>query len=225
MLKKLQFKKQGSISKEKSLTVDTTHEIRTSSRRSPAAGMKNKRKDQSKSPRKTAIRPSSSTSRRSSSTASTAASTAASSFASTAPRNTNELNKLLASQILDTSDQSEDGSDVTTGPVDDMLFVLGEAINKGANEVEDFVETKIDSFKDSWDRFTIGLSFRFSDNSTIASDFSEEFEPVKLVKEKGIALEIIDEDSESEVSEKRAVTDEIKNQVQSIIDTYFLYEM
>ena len=210
-------------------------DTKTSSRRS-------KQKHRSKSPWKYANRSSSSASRKSSSTASTAASTAAastaaSSYASTAPPKTDDYGQLLATQIVDTNETAEEiatnvisssGSDITTGPVDDLLFALGDAINKGANEVEDFVEITIadgfESIKNSWDRFTVGLTLMYGDNSTIGTDFSDEME-VKLVKERGLGggLEIIEEDSQG--TAKSSITGNIKSQVQGLIDNFFLVEM
>ena len=84
---------------------------------------------------------------------------------------------------------TKSGSDVTTGPMDDLLFALGDAIAKGANEVEDFVEVKLEegfeSLKNNWDRFTVGLTLMYGDSSTISSetDFSDDRE-VELVMDK-----------------------------------------
>ncbi len=242
MLKKLQFKRQSSVSKDtmskdgssryqsRKVSSNRDRDTKTSSRRS-------KQKHRSKSPWKYANRSSSSASRKSSSTASTAASTAASSYASTAPQKTDDYGQLLATQIVDTNETAEEivtnvisssGSDITTGPVDDLLFALGDAINKGANEVEDFVEITIadgfESIKNSWDRFTVGLTLMYGDNSTIGTDFSDEME-VKVVKERGLGggLEIIEEDSQG--TAKSSITGNIKSQVQGLIDNFFLVEM
>jgi len=252
MLKKLKLKRQGSVSKDTvskdgslrsrysrkvsnrdTKTSSSNRDTKTSSRRS-------KQKHQSKSPSKYANKSSSSASRRTSSTASTAASTAASSYASTAPRKPDDYGQLLATQIVDTNEPAEkditnvvlssSGSDITTGPVDDLLFALGDAINKGANEVEDFVEVTIadgfESIRNSWDRFTVGLTLMYGDNSTIGTDFSDERE-VKLVKERGLGgLGIIEEDSQaSQGTAKSSITGNIKSQVQGLIDNFFLVEM
>ncbi len=260
MLKKLKAKRQGSVSKDtvsrdgssksrfqsRKVTPNDT-KSHSSSRDAKTSSRRSKQKHRSKSPWRYANKSSSSASRtssrsrRTSSTASTAASTAASaySYASTAPRS-DEYGQLLATQIVDASEPAEieainvvlssSGSDITTGPVDDLLFALGDAINKGANEVEDFVEVTIqdgfESIRNSWDRFTVGLTLMYGDNSTIGTDFSEEKE-VKLVKDKGLGgLEIIDEDSQaSHGSEKSSITGNIKSQVQGLIDNFFLVEV
>lgn len=256
MLKKLRIKRQGSVSKDtvskdgssrsryqsRKVTSNkegtkTSSSIRDTKNPNPSPSRRSKQKHRSKSPWKYANKSSSSASRRTSSTASTAASTAASSHASTAPRNPDEYGQLLATQIVDTTEPAEkevidvvlstSGSDITTGPVDDLLFALGDAINKGANEVEDFVEVTIadgfESILNSWDRFTVGLTLKYGDNSTIGTDFSDERE-VKLVKEKGLGgLEIIEEDSQG--TAKSSITGNIKSQVQGLIDNFFLVEM
>ncbi len=218
-------------------TSSSNRDTKTSSRRS-------KQRHRSKSPWKYANKLSSSasraSSRRTSSTASTAASTAASAYssASTAPRD--DYGQLLATQIVDTNEPAEmditnvivsgSGSDITTGPVDDLLFALGDAINKGANEVEDFVEVTIvdgfESLRNSWDRFTVGLTLMYGDNSTIGTNFSDERE-VKLVKDRGLGgLENIEEDSQaSHGTAKSSITGNIKSQVQGLIDNFFLVEV
>ena len=254
MLKKLHYRRQATTSKEteqkdvsgsKSRKGFQTKEKETitSSRRSPTAGMKQKLRPQSRLSKKSAGK--SSSSRKSSSTASTAASSSASTTASRPAAD--ELNQLLATQIIDDTSHVElvdenieivisgSGSDVTTGPVDDLLFAIGDAINKGANEVEDFVENKVaqglDSIKNSWDRLTIGLYMLYGDNSTIATDFSDDMGEVMFFKGKGLggALELVGESESVEyieaASEKRSVTSDIKTQVQSVIDSFFLSEM
>eukprot|EP00986_Skeletonema_menzelii_P012454 scaffold6879_cov150-Skeletonema_menzelii.AAC.7 len=220
---KKRTKKQGSSSKETKLR-DGSSKIQfrlVSSRRSPTTEMKqkHKKKHQSKSLRKRpASRASSTASRMSSSTASTAASTVASSHVSRKSIHAAEIPPL-----------SNSGSDVTTGPVDDLIFALGEAITKGANEVEDFVEIKIadgfESLKNTWDRFTVGLTLMYGDNSTIGTNFSED-RAVELVKDKrvGGSLGIHEDDSQAS-AKASAVTGEIKDQVQGLIDSFFLVEV
>lgn len=132
------------------------------------------------------------------------------------------------------ADISGSGSDITTGPVDDLLFAIGDAVHKGANEVEDYVDKKVSqgfsSIKNGWDRFAVNLVLRYGDNSTIATDFSEESGEVRLVKAEGLgdALGLIEESDSAtfdDESAKRSVTSNIKTQVQALIDSFFLSEM
>ena len=249
MLKKLQYRRQANTSKEteqKDVSGSKSRkgfqnkekETITSSRRSPTAGMKQKLRPQSRSSKKNPFK--SSSSRKSSSTASTAASSSASIASRPAA---DELNHMLATQIIDGSSHvelvdenielviSDSGSDITTGPVDDLLFAIGDAINKGANEMEDFMENKVAqglySIKNSWDRFTIGLTLLYGDNSTIGTNFSDDMGEVMFFKGKGLsgALELVGESDLEAAAETRSVTSDIKTQVQSVIDSFFLSEM
>jgi hypothetical protein len=134
---------------------------------------------------------------------------------------------LLATHVLGSAEESlaniltQSGSDVTTGPLDDVLFAIGSAINRGANEVEDFVENKFaqgfDSIKNTLDRLSVSILLMVSDNSTINTDFTDEMEEVTLVKGKGAgqALEIADDTSDS-------IASDIKTEVQGFIDNYIL---
>lgn len=239
MLKKLYRKRQATASK-------STGKTTTKTKKSQNVHQVDTKKDASKlnQPQTRASSPSkkSLSSRKSSKTASTAASSAASTAESTAVQEPNELDELLATQIVSSAEESlaniltGSGSDITTGPIDDVLFALGGAINRGANEVEEYVENKfaqgLDSIRNTWDRFQIGLLLMFNDNSTIATDFTESTEEVVLVKCRGAgeALEIVDDTSAStsdddQTSQGRSVGSDIKSQVQALIDSFFLYEM
>ena len=186
-----------------------------SSRRSPTTETKQKHK--SKSLRK---RSASRASRRSSSTASTDDSTVALTVESS-----------HASRRAEIPGLSNSGSDVTTGPMDDLLFALGDAIARGANEVEDFVEVKMEegfeSLKNNWDRFTVGLTLMYGDNSTISSDFSDDRD-VELVMDKRYRGSMGIRKDKSQSSAKGSVDkikDQISDQVNGLIDSFFLVEV
>ena len=94
--------------------------------------------------------------------------------------------------------------------------------------MEDFVEVKIEdafeSLKNNWDRFTVGLTLMYGDNSTIGTNFSEDRE-VELVKDKGVGDSLGIHEEDSQASAKGVDTGEIKSQVQGLIDSFFLVEV
>lgn len=116
--------------------------------------------------------------------------------------------------------------------MDDLLFALGDAIARGANEVEDFVEVKMEegfeSLKNNWDRFTVGLTLMYGDNSTISSDFSDDRD-VELVMDKRYRGSMGIRKGKSQSSSAKGSVDKIKDQisdqVNGLIDSFFLVEV
>ena len=94
------------------------------------------------------------------------------------------------------------------------------------------MDTIGDNIKGTWEQFSFWLPQLVSDNSTIATDWSDEksTRKVKLVKEKnaGKLLDLIEtEEDESScknetISDKETqVSDDIRTQVREVIDNYF----
>jgi hypothetical protein len=119
---------------------------------------------------------------------------------------------------------------VTRSPIDDVLGALEEAIQKGANEAADIVDTIGGNIEGTWEQFSFWLTQLVSDNSTIATDWTDEKQDkVQLIKEKsaGKLLDIIETEDESckneNVSDKETqVSDDIITQVQEFIDNFML---
>lgn len=162
------------------------------------------------------------------------------------PEVANELGQLLATQIIETETNRSESFEstlcdeltiltststyATRSPIDDILGGLEEAIHKGANEAADIVNTIGDNIEGTWEQFSIWLTLLVSDNSTIATDWSDEKQDkVQLIKEKsaGKLLDIIESEDESckneTISDKETqVSDDIKTQVQEVIDNFML---
>jgi hypothetical protein len=161
------------------------------------------------------------------------------------PQVVNELDQLLATQIIGSETNKNESlvstlSDeltlltststyVTRSPMDDVLGALDEAIQKGANEAADIVETIGGNIEGTWEQFSFWLTQLVSDNSTIGTDWSDETQDkVQLVKEKsaGKLLDIIESEEESckneTISDKETqVSDDIQTQVQEVIENFF----
>lgn len=166
------------------------------------------------------------------------------------PEVVNELDQLLATQIIESETNKSESFEstlcdeltlltststyVTHSPIDDVLGALEEAIQKGANEAADIVDTIGGNIEGTWEQFSFWLTQLVSDNSTIATDWSDEKQDkhkVQLVKEKsaGKLLDIIETEEESckneTTSDKETqVSDDIQTQVQEVIDSYFKSE-
>ena len=161
------------------------------------------------------------------------------------PEVVNELDQLLVTQIIESETNKSESFEstlcdeltlltststyVTHSPIDDVLGALEEAIQKGANEAADIVDTIGGNIEGTWEQFSFWLTQLVSDNSTIATDWTDEkVDKVQLVKEKsaGKLLDIIETEEESckneTTSDKETqVSDDIKTQVQEVIENYF----
>jgi hypothetical protein len=162
------------------------------------------------------------------------------------PEVVNELDQLLATQIIESETNNSESFEstlcdeltlltststyVTRSPIDDVLGALEEAIQKGANEAADIVDTIGGNIEGTWEQFSFWLTQLVSDNSTIATDWTDEKQDkVQLIKEKsaGKLLDIIETEDESckneNVSDKETqVSDDIITQVQEFIDNFML---
>lgn len=162
------------------------------------------------------------------------------------PEVVNELDQLLETQIIESETNNSESFEstlcdeltiltststyVTRSPIDDVLGALEEAIQKGANEAADIVDTIGGNIEGTWEQFSFWLTQLVSDNSTIATDWTDEKQDkVQLIKEKsaGKLLDIIETEDESckneNVSDKETqVSDDIITQVQEFIDNFML---
>jgi hypothetical protein len=162
------------------------------------------------------------------------------------PEVVNKLDQLLATQIIGSETNKSESFEstlcdeltlltststyVTRSPIDDVLGALDEAIQKGANEAADIVDTIGGNIEGTWEQFSFWLTQLVSDDSsTIGTDWSDEKQvKVQLVKEKsaGKLLDIIESEEESckneTISDKETqVSDDIQTQVQEVIENYF----
>lgn len=161
------------------------------------------------------------------------------------PSSSPKLDQLLATQIIESETNNSESFEstlcdeltiltststyVTRSPIDDVLGALEEAIQKGASEAADIVDTIGGNIEGTWEQFSFWLTQLVSDNSTIGTDWSDEEQvKVQLVKEKsaGKLLDIIESEEESckneTISDKETqVSDDIQTQVQEVIENFF----